>query len=461
MAKDSVDDMGNRLGAVVLETIRGAKLPLLLRSGKLLDRSRTLAGKPANFFLASHRPSAFSDSLCGGSSGRISHREALDRRHRIHVRCTLASVPAPAQFVSCGDASVTSLGDLASGLRQTGMETADTHNVDRGPNQLFLAARAGCELGTRAFLPRAACDAGLELSAALSARPADAGLLANTSIASGVGRETECCSRGASIYTVIIFRMKFLIIGGTGFISRPLVRELQKRQHKVAVFHRGRTPASFKGVEIILGDRKNLEQYREDFQRFAPDTVIHMILSSGRHAEALMRTVRRLPMVYGPGDPLHRFFPMLKRIVDRRTRILMFDEMAAWRSPRGYVENVAAAIALAACSDRAVGEIYNVAEEPAFSELEWARQIAAQARWDGEFTVLPRERTPKHLLVPGNFRQHGIASSNKIRQELGFQEPVSIADAIRRTIAWEKENPPAEISQEQFDYPAEDRAVAA
>lgn len=343
------------------------------------------------------------------------------------------------------------------------------------------------------------------------------------------------------------FRMKFLIIGGTGFISRPLVRELQKRQHKVAVFHRGRTPASFKGVEIILGDRKNLEQYREDFQRFAPDTVIHMILSSGRHAEALMRTVRgiarrvvalssmdvyrafglfhgtesgplqpvplteqsevrhnlhpyppavlnrvqgifnwmdddydkipveqavlgdqslpgtvlRLPMVYGPGDPLHRFFPMLKRIVDRRTRILLFDEMAAWRSPRGYVENVAAAIALAACSDRAVGEIYNVAEEPAFSELEWARQIAAQARWDGEFTVLPRERTPKHLLVPGNFRQQGIASSNKIRQELGFQEPVSIADAIRRTIAWEKENPPAEISQEQFDYPAEDRAVAA
>src|SRR5438874_11680839 len=116
MAKDSVDDMGNRLGAVVLETIRGAKLPVLLLSGKLLDRSRTLVGKPANFFLACHRPSAFSDSLCGGSSGRISHREALDRRLRIHVRCTLASVPAPAEFVSCGGAAVTALGDLAPRL---------------------------------------------------------------------------------------------------------------------------------------------------------------------------------------------------------------------------------------------------------------------------------------------------------------------------------------------------------
>src|SRR5436190_24161547 len=114
MAKDFVDDMGNRLGAVVLETIRGAKLPLLLRSGKLLDRSRTLAGKPANFFLASHRPSAFSDFLCGGSSGRIPHRESLARRRRMHVRCTLASVAAPAAFVSCGDAASTSRGCLGS-----------------------------------------------------------------------------------------------------------------------------------------------------------------------------------------------------------------------------------------------------------------------------------------------------------------------------------------------------------
>src|SRR2546428_12470131 len=114
MAKDSVDDMGNRLGAVVLETIRGAKLPLLLRSGKLLDRSRTLAGKPANFFLATHRPSAFSDSLCGGSSGRISHLEALVRRHRIYGLCTLSSVPVPALFVCCGHSAASDLVQFAA-----------------------------------------------------------------------------------------------------------------------------------------------------------------------------------------------------------------------------------------------------------------------------------------------------------------------------------------------------------
>src|SRR5947209_9100719 len=120
-------------------------------------------------------------------------------------------------------------------------------------------------------------------------------------------------------------------------------------------------------------------------------------------------TVLRLPMVYGPGDPLHRSFPVLKRMQDGREKILFAEEIAVWSSPRGYVENVAAAIALAAGSDLAAGKIYNVAEEPAFSELGWAQEIAAQVGWKGEFVVLPRERMPKHLLIPGNFKQHGTA----------------------------------------------------
>ncbi len=49
--------------------------------------------------------------------------------------------------------------------------------------------------------------------------------------------------------------------------------------------------------------------------------------------------------------------------------------LAAWHSPRGYVENVAAAIALAATDERPARRIYNVCEEPSFSELEWARKI--------------------------------------------------------------------------------------
>ena len=171
-------------------------------------------------------------------------------------------------------------------------------------------------------------------------------------------------------------------------------------------------------------------------------------------------TVLRLPMVYGPGDRLHRFYPVVRRIADGRDHIIFADALAAWRSPRGYVENVAAAIALAATDERAARRIYNVCEEPSFSELEWARKIASEMRWKGEFIVLPADRTPRHLLKPGNAAQHWVASSVRIRHELGYEEPVTIEEAMRRTIRWERENPPADALLAQFDYAAEDAAVA-
>ena len=51
-------------------------------------------------------------------------------------------------------------------------------------------------------------------------------------------------------------------------------------------------------------------------------------------------TILRLPMIYGPGDPLHRFHPVLKRIDDGRKQIIFADDVAPLRTPRGYVEDV-------------------------------------------------------------------------------------------------------------------------
>ncbi len=174
----------------------------------------------------------------------------------------------------------------------------------------------------------------------------------------------------------------------------------------------------------------------------------------------LPATVLRLPMIYGPGDRLHRLFPLLKRMDDGRPRIVFSDDLAAWRSPRGYSENVAAAIALAAGAKRALGRVYNVCEEETFSELEWAKKVAALAGWKGEFVVVPRDQAPRHLRTPGNLAQHWVGSSQRIRDELGYREPVSRDKALKKTIAWERENFPR-INPLLFDYEAEDRAVAA
>jgi nucleoside-diphosphate-sugar epimerase len=173
----------------------------------------------------------------------------------------------------------------------------------------------------------------------------------------------------------------------------------------------------------------------------------------------LPATILRLPMVYGPSDPLHRFGALVKRMDDRRPAILFEEKIAAWRSPRGYVGNVAAAIALAATSDRAAGRIYNVGEAESFSELEWALQVAAAAGWDGDFITLPAERTPPHLRLPGNADQHWVVDTTRIRQELGYREPIARAEAIRRSVEWERANP-APVEPAAFDYAAEDAAIS-
>jgi len=171
-------------------------------------------------------------------------------------------------------------------------------------------------------------------------------------------------------------------------------------------------------------------------------------------------TVVRLPMVYGPGDPLHRLHGILRRIRDGRPAIILAEEHAAWRAPRAYVENVAHAIARASVSEDAVGRIYNVCEEPSLCELEWQAKVATKAGWQGRWVVLPRRQTPKHLLMPGKASQHLVASSERIRRELGYRESVTREDAILRTISWERENPPIGPTVHQFDYPAEDAALA-
>jgi nucleoside-diphosphate-sugar epimerase len=169
-------------------------------------------------------------------------------------------------------------------------------------------------------------------------------------------------------------------------------------------------------------------------------------------------TVLRLPMIYGPGDRLSRLRPLLQRMDDSRPAILIEEPWANWRSPRGYVENVAAAIVLAAVSARAAGRVYNVAEKPSFSELEWARQVAAAAHWRGEFVTLPTHRMPPHLRNPGNAAQHWETSSSGIREELSYVEPVPLEEALDRTIAADRESRRLNPVPSP-DYAAEDEAL--
>lgn len=173
----------------------------------------------------------------------------------------------------------------------------------------------------------------------------------------------------------------------------------------------------------------------------------------------LAGTVVRLPMVYGPGDPLHRFQPIVKRAVDGRRTILLSATMSEWRATKGYVEDVAAAVVLATVSERAAGRIYNVGEPDTLTEFEWAQHAAGALGWDGELLPLPDDRLPPHLRAPGNTAQHWIADTSRIREELGFAESIPRSDAVGRAVDWERANPPAGFTPHAFDYAAEDAVV--
>jgi nucleoside-diphosphate-sugar epimerase len=166
----------------------------------------------------------------------------------------------------------------------------------------------------------------------------------------------------------------------------------------------------------------------------------------------LPATVLRLPMVYGPGDDQHRLYTYLGRM-DAGRRVILLDEgLARWRCLRGYVGDVAAAIALALTDPRAAGRVYNVAEPTACTEAEWVARIARVVGWPGKVVAVPRGRLP----VPFNTDQDLAVDSSRIRAELGYREIAHPNEALRRTVAWERANPPAQ----PVDCAAEDALVA-
>lgn len=167
-------------------------------------------------------------------------------------------------------------------------------------------------------------------------------------------------------------------------------------------------------------------------------------------------TVLRLPMVYGERDNQHRLFMEVKRMDDGRPAILLEDEFARWRWTRDYVENVAAAIAKAAHSDYARSAIYNVGEEDPLTYADWVRAIGRVAGWQGAVEVVQKDRLPARLRPPnGDYGQHLVADTGRIRKELGYLETVSRYEGLRRTVEWERANRP-ETTDGLFDYAAED-----
>lgn len=120
-------------------------------------------------------------------------------------------------------------------------------------------------------------------------------------------------------------------------------------------------------------------------------------------------TILRLPKVYGPGEN------------DDFATVYGFRNHPHWRWTHGYVENVAAAIVLAALDRRADGEIYNVGEEHTPTVEERLRD-------------LPACELPPDDHTEFDFGQDIVYDTSKIRSQLGYREPVGYKVGIQRTV---------------------------
>jgi nucleoside-diphosphate-sugar epimerase len=182
----------------------------------------------------------------------------------------------------------------------------------------------------------------------------------------------------------------------------------------------------------VLFPYRSLSQGAGDFlYSYDKIPVEHIV----RNDPSLPATVLRLPMVYGPGDRQHRMAAYLKQMSASAGAITLNENLACWRTTRGYVDDVAAAIALAVTDERSAGRIYNVGENEAFSEADWVRKIGNALGWRGQITIAQDAALP----TPGNYRQHLVTDSSRIRCELGYREPTAPDEAILRTVRWELE----------------------
>jgi nucleoside-diphosphate-sugar epimerase len=71
--------------------------------------------------------------------------------------------------------------------------------------------------------------------------------------------------------------MKICIVGGTGNISLPTVNLLLKQGHDVTIFNRGKRGEAPKGAKVVIGDRKNREDFELKMKAEKFDVAIDMI----------------------------------------------------------------------------------------------------------------------------------------------------------------------------------------
>jgi len=149
----------------------------------------------------------------------------------------------------------------------------------------------------------------------------------------------------------------------------------------------------------------------------------------------LETVVLRLPMVFGPDDPRRRFQRLCQSLLAGQNTITMDEELAEWKSPFLHVDDVANAIAMAACHRDVVGKTFNIGPDTHLSEKE--RAIAFANAVGKTINVATR---PAQADQSGqHYDQHLVLSSDDLRQCVGWSPLLDQEAAFQSVWDWERQ----------------------
>ena len=174
-------------------------------------------------------------------------------------------------------------------------------------------------------------------------------------------------------------------------------------------------------------------------------------------------TLFRYPMIYGPRQLPPKEWSIIRRILDKRKKLILPDSGLVLRS-RAYAENAAHALLLAIDHPESGGQIYNVAEERTLTLREWVETIANEMGHKFVYISMPWNLArPCHIWATSE--RHLVLDNTKIKKELGYRDLVPAKEGLKRTVQWFLENRPelgGEIEQQlmdPFQYDVEDRII--
>lgn len=171
----------------------------------------------------------------------------------------------------------------------------------------------------------------------------------------------------------------------------------------------------------------------------------------------------RYPGVFGPRGPLSHEWAIVRRIRDARTAMAMpHDGIACFQ--RGYVENLAHLVHLAATVPGAAGEVFNSGDERVMSARRVAEVILDELGATMEFVGMPAQfcRGAYPLAEKSNL----VLDLSKARAILGYRDVIDVEAATRETARWLMSDEANGMNfSDRFggwlSYADEDRAIAA